>query len=241
MKTSLRIFVSLLLIPTLLQMAGPAAADNSWNGYHWARTTDLLTLQLGDNVTNQWDAYLAEASRDWNQSTVLTTSVVAGRAGNVKRCSPATGAIEVCSSKYGFNGWLGVAGIQLSGGHIVAGYVKLNDSYFNTASYNKPEWRRLVACQEVGHIFGLDHSDETFDNANQGTCMDYTNNPLGPPSNEHPNTHDLDQLAAIYSHSHATSGSAMSSVAGPGKSSRSRVADVDHHGNGVVTWTLWVE
>jgi len=61
-----------------------------------------------------------------------------------------------------------------------------------------------VVCQEVGHTFGLDHQDEVFDNANLGTCMDYTNDPDGPPSNLHPNTHDYDELALIYSHSDTT-------------------------------------
>nr|MDQ3835107.1 hypothetical protein [Actinomycetota bacterium] len=32
------------------------------------------------------------------------------------------------------------------------------------------------------------------------TCMDYTNNPLGPPSNVDPNTHDYDELNTIYTH-----------------------------------------
>lgn len=30
--------------------------------------------------------------------------------------------------------------------------------------------------------------------------MDYTSDPDGPPSNEHPNQHDYDQLASIYKH-----------------------------------------
>jgi hypothetical protein len=55
-------------------------------------------------------------------------------------------------------------------------------------------------CQEVGHGFGLDHQDENFNNPNLGTCMDYTNDPDGPLSNEHPNAHDYDQLVTIYSH-----------------------------------------
>jgi len=106
----------------------------------------------------------------------------------------------VCNATYGSTGWLGVAQIWISGTHITQGTVKLNDSYFNTATYNKPEWRQLVTCQEVGHTFGLDHQDENFSNANLGTCMDYTNNPLGPPSNTDPNKHDYDELATIYSH-----------------------------------------
>ena len=30
--------------------------------------------------------------------------------------------------------------------------------------------------------------------------MDYTSDPEGPPSNEHPNQHDYDQLETIYGH-----------------------------------------
>ena len=55
-------------------------------------------------------------------------------------------------------------------------------------------------CQEIGHTFGLDHQDVNFSNPNIGTCMDYTENPSGPPSNEHPNQHDYDELGIIYSH-----------------------------------------
>ena len=52
-------------------------------------------------------------------------------------------------------------------------------------------------CQEVGHTFGLDHQDENFNNANLGTCMDYTSSPA---SNQHPNAHDYEQLDLIYAH-----------------------------------------
>ncbi len=64
-----------------------------------------------------------------------------------------------------------------------------------------PAWRNLVSCQEVGHTLGLDHQDENFDNANLGTCMDYTND---PSTNQHPNKHDYDQLVTIYSHLDST-------------------------------------
>lgn len=59
-------------------------------------------------------------------------------------------------------------------------------------------------CQEVGHIFGLDHQDIIHDNLNLGTCMDYTNDPDGALysqlSNLHPNQHDYDELEIIYAH-----------------------------------------
>jgi hypothetical protein len=60
-------------------------------------------------------------------------------------------------------------------------------------------------CQEIAHDFGLAHQDETFNNPNLGSCMDYTSDPDGPPSNEHPDAHDLLQLQTIYAHLDTTS------------------------------------
>jgi hypothetical protein len=188
----------------LLTLVFPTAAqaNHSWGGYHWARTANPFTLQLGDNVGSQWDSALRGASTDWSKSTVLDTTVVAGST-NPRNCKAVTGRVEVCNSTYGNNGWLGIAGISITGGtHITKGYVKLNDTYFNTPQYNTAAWRNLVTCQEVGHTFGLDHQDENFNNANLGTCMDYTND---PSTNQHPNQHDYDELVIIYSHLDSTS------------------------------------
>jgi len=179
------------------------SANHSWGGYHWARTTSSFTLKVGDNVNSTWDQYLDGAIADWSQSNVIDLTKVAGGA-RAKNCRPTAGRIEACNASYGHNGWLGVAQIWVNGLHITQATTKLNDTYFNTSTYNKPEWRRLVACQEIAHDFGLDHQDETFDNPNLGTCMDYTNNPLGPPSNEHPNSHDYQELGIIYDHLDST-------------------------------------
>jgi hypothetical protein len=176
----------------------PASASHSWGGYHWARASNPLTLDLGDNVSPIWDGHLATASADWSQSSVLDTYVVAGKAKSLQNCRPPAGRVEVCNSAYGNNGWLGIAQIWISDGvHITQGSVKLNDTYFNRPQYNTPAWRQFVTCQEIGHTFGLDHQDENFDNPNLGTCMDYTSNPT---TNQHPNQHDYAQLESIYAH-----------------------------------------
>jgi hypothetical protein len=201
-----------------LALASPAHANHSWNGYHWARTANPFTIKLGDNVSSTWDSYLSVASSDWTRSTVLDTTIVAGGT-RPRNCKPTAGRVEVCNASYGNTGWLGIAGISVTGGvHITQGYVKLNDTYFNTATYNTPGWRQLVTCQEVGHTFGLDHQDTNFDNPNLGTCMDYTSNPEGPPSNLHPNQHDYDELVTIYSHldSFSTVGSAPAAAPAAG-------------------------
>jgi len=174
--------------------------SHSWGGYHWARTSNPFTLDVGDNVTSAWDSYLNTTVSDWSQSTVLDMNKVAGGATG-RRCKGTSGRVEVCNNTYGNNGWLGVASISISGSHITQGTVKLNDTYFNTSRYNTPAWRNLVSCQEVGHTIGLDHQDENFDNANLNTCMDYTSDPT---SNQHPNAHDYDELKIIYAHTDST-------------------------------------
>lgn len=174
-------------------------ANHSWANYHWSRSVNSVIIQAGDNVSSAWDSYFDVALNDWNVSTVVHLVKTQGLT-NPKSCKPVAGRIEVCNSKYGKTGWLGVAQIWVSGDHITQAVTKLNDTYFLTAKYNTPAWRQLVICQEVAHDFGLDHQDENFSNPNLGSCMDYTDDPDGPPSNEHPNTHDFEQLDIIYSH-----------------------------------------
>ena len=188
-------------------LASVAYANHSWGGYHWARTNNPFTLKVGDNVSSKWDPYLDEAIGDWNASTILDLTKVNGST-SPRTCKAKTGQIEVCSERYGNNGWLGLAQIWVSGSHITKAVAKVNDTYFNTSTYNKPAWRRLVMCQEIAHDFGLDHQDEEFNNANLGSCMDYTNDPDGglggavsdDPSNEYPNAHDFEQIESIYAH-----------------------------------------
>ncbi|MBI2637424.1 MAG: hypothetical protein HYW88_00855 [Candidatus Sungbacteria bacterium] len=218
-------FSRFLTAATLLSVgayAFVAYANHSWGNYHWARASTPFTLKVGDNVSPSWDAYLDEAIADWSASAVLDMTKVDGgtnalRGKNTpKNCVPTSGRIEACSAKYGATGWLGVARIWVSGDHIVQATTKVNDTYFSTPTYDTPAWRKLVMCQEIAHDFGLDHQDETFDNANLGSCMDYTNDPDGPPSNEHPNDHDYKQLETIYTHLDDITTAGQSTL-GPGK------------------------
>ena len=229
-------------LATLLALAAfstAAEASHSSGNYHWARTSNPFTLKLGDNVSSPWDPYLTTTSSDvanrgWDHSSVLNTDIVSPGLAAPTSCKPLNGRVDVCNALYGNTGWLGVAGISVSGSHITKAYVKLNDTYFNTARYNTPGWRNLVMCQEVGHAFGLDHTDEVRDNPNLGSCMDYTNDPNGgagdasatDPSNEYPGgddpttatvepDHDYAHLSTIYAHLDGTTTISSSSAASP--------------------------
>jgi hypothetical protein len=233
-----------------------ANANHSWNGYHWARTSNPFTIKLGDNVSGLWDGMLVTASSDWSQSTVLDTTIVAGGT-RPKTCRPTSGRVEVCSASYGNTGWLGVAQVWLSGSHITQGTVKNNDYYFgsSTYQYNNTAEMQHVICQEIGHTFGLDH--QSTDGTSLNTCMDYYHNTSASDTKStHPNQHDYDELVTIYTHldSTTTIGSAPAApasgdlespsewgklVSGSATSgSATYVRDLGQ-GNAVVTFVIW--
>ncbi len=199
-----------------------ALANHPWSTYHWARAQNPLALQLGDNVDDKWQAHLVKTSSDWNspetaaqvdgdETTLdaqpwdgilaVTTSIVPGGT-SARKCRPIAGTAQVCNERYGKNRWLGLAQIWLSGGHIVQGVAKLNDTYFNTARYNNPAEKQHVMCQEVAHTFGLGHTSE--DGTSQNSCMDYFSHATTEADGTYdfrstePSYHDFEQLAAIY-------------------------------------------
>ncbi len=179
-----------------------ATATHSWGGYHWARTTPQFTLKLGNNLTSAvWINHLSATSSDWNSgNSAVLTAVVNGQSN--KRCSMVSGTTQVCNGTYGNNGWLGLASINITGGvHITQGSAKLNDTYFNTSTYNNPNERKHVMCQEIAHTFGLDH--QSTDGSSQNSCMDYFSNTGANATSTlstTPNAHDFEQLNLIYAH-----------------------------------------
>ena len=188
----------------------PASANHSWGGYHWSRS-GAVTVPVISHVTSDWSGNVSTAISDWNKSAYIESPLSTGDTSSRtrRRCSAVAGQIQVCNYSYGNNGWAGIASISITGGnHITQATVKLNDTYEAGAPAAE---RQGVACQEIGHDYGLDHQDEDFNNPNLGTCMDYTND---WSTNQHPNQHDYDELATIYGHNDlaAAKGSGISRI-----------------------------
>jgi hypothetical protein len=159
---------------TLAASPFSANASHSWNGYHWARTSNPFTVQLGDNLAASWKPYLGTTSSDWSQSAELDTTVVTGQAKG--RCRPTSGRVEVCNDTYGQNGWLGLAQIWLSGSHI-AGNVG-STTAISTCRSNTAE-KEHVMCQEVGHTSAWP-SDESGTSLNSAWTTTTTRRILTP-------------------------------------------------------------
>ncbi len=170
-------------------------ASHSWGNYHWARSSNPVTISVIDSMTTSWDDNLDVALSDWNSSSVLNIVKESGSTTSRTRrqCRPVAGKVRACNSTYGNNGWLGLAQIWASGSHITQATTKVNDTYLASSSYSETN-RQHVICQEIGHDWGLGHQDES--GADLNTCMDYSN----ALDNPHPNAHDYAQLETIYSH-----------------------------------------
>jgi predicted Zn-dependent protease len=190
-------------------------ANHSWNNYHWARTSNPFTLTVVDSTTSTWTSQQNTAISDWSASSVMNLVAVQGdESTNARRrCVMISGKIHSCNYTYGSNGWLGLASINISGSHITQGSSKMNDTYFNTSTYNNPNEKLHVMCQEIGHTFGLGHTSE--DGSSQNTCMDYFSNTGANATSTlstRPNQHDYDMLASIYAHLDSTTTIAASSA-----------------------------
>jgi len=129
----------LLVLPWL---DAPASAHN-WGCWRQPNRTVLVY----NSAANRTQA--AAALSEWSADTILNIS---NRTSHTE--------VSVYDGNYGATGWGGLASIESSSGcNITHGHATLNTYYSYTSN-----GKRGVFCQEVGHLFGLQHS-------NDGGCM----------------------------------------------------------------------
>ena len=140
----------------------------------WQSTgTGGLSLTVVNYCQDQWDSEFSQAISDWDNgdpdALTLTTQTMDYDA----VCDFEDGIMKVCNLDYGETGWKGLNEYMVDGSNtIVNSRAKMNEYYL--ANVQGPE-RQYVMCHEIGHGFGLAHTDENFNNANLGNCLDYTN------------------------------------------------------------------
>lgn len=142
MRTGLKLIALVgLLIANAL--AGSAALAHQWGSWHWNRYGSTVTINIYNTAT-----YRTEANRaisDWDSNTLLSLPQVNSHTD-----------ISNFDGNYGNTGWGGIAEIiNYSGSHITHGHSRLNYYY----SYSSTQ-KQGVFCQELGHLFGLTHSND---------------------------------------------------------------------------------
>jgi len=133
-----------------------------------------LQLDMVDALQGHWEDIFHAVVADWDSGTPHALKLSTEKAGHDPECEPIDNKSKVCNSNYGDTQWRGINQVLIQSGYIVATTSKMNEFYLADASV---EQRRYTLCHEVGHSFGLPHSDEDFFNVDLGNCMDYTSNP----------------------------------------------------------------
>jgi hypothetical protein len=159
---------------------GVSHASHRWGCWKHANAS----INFYNGATGDYAAIFNEEARtdsnSWHNFTDLSLTAVGS--------SGTTDHVNAFSGLYGHNGWLGIAEILgYSGCTVRNGRARLNRSYLDSGSYLRTN-RKHVACQEVGHLFGLNHN-----RGSSTTCMNDTI--LTAPQ---PNSHDQSLINSIY-------------------------------------------
>lgn len=160
--------------------AGVLSAAHRWGCWKYA---DHIIYWYNGGTGEYYDIYNEEALTDadsWHNYTNIDL-VPVGSPGT-------TDHINAYNGYYGYTGWLGIAEIVGSSGCIVQnGRARLNQTYLDDGSYTRTN-KSHVACQEVGHLFGLHHNN----NSNASCMNDWI---LSAPQ---PDAHDRELINSIY-------------------------------------------
>jgi hypothetical protein len=140
--SSRKSFVLAIAVVLIVVMAAPAMAHD-WDC--WKQPNRTVYVRNTAANFSQAEAALNE----WDADTILSIVKVNYHT-----------EVSLYDGNYGNTGWGGLASIEsYSGCNILHGHATLNTYYSYTSN-----GKRGVFCQEVGHLFGLQHS-------NDGGCM----------------------------------------------------------------------
>lgn len=133
-----------------------------------------LRLEVIDALQGHWEDIFHDVINDWDNGTPKTLELSTEKEGHDPECEPDDNKSKVCNGNYGDTQWRGINQVLIQNGYIVATTSKMNEFYLEKASVAQ---KRYTMCHEIGHSFGLPHTDEDFFNPDLGNCMDYTSNP----------------------------------------------------------------
>mmetsp|Transcript_19014 Transcript_19014/g.28404 ORF Transcript_19014/g.28404 Transcript_19014/m.28404 type:complete len:289 (-) Transcript_19014:121-987(-) len=167
-----------------------------WDEQFIERDDGGLQLTLVNSLSADWQEEFEVAVADWSMSDALTLDVVVEPVDdawdNDKKCKRQDDKMVVCNGNFGDTGWVGINENEVLGGRIISSVAKMNEYYLNKADFDH---RRFTMCHEIGHGFGLPHTDENPYNKNLNDCLDYTDN---PSSNVLPGEVNMIKLQEVY-------------------------------------------
>ncbi|KAI2512283.1 hypothetical protein MHU86_2159 [Fragilaria crotonensis] len=146
----------------------PFNGVNTGNANRWNNKGAGLQLEVLNALESKWDALFSVAIKNWDSGNPDALTLSVSKVSVDKDCSQVTGKLKVCNGDYGDTKWRGINQVIISNGFIVSSSARLNEFYLATADESQ---RQYTICHEIGHGFGLPHTDENFYNADLGNCM----------------------------------------------------------------------
>lgn len=127
-----------------------------------------LRLTIVSALDSVWVPFFNTAVQQWDSGIpdALELSIRTDNPQSV--CDANRGVIKVCNGNYGATNWRGINKVLLENGWIYASAARMNDYYFGGSGDDAQ--RQYTMCHEIGHGFGLPHTDENFNNRNLGNC-----------------------------------------------------------------------
>mmetsp|Transcript_31489 Transcript_31489/g.53699 ORF Transcript_31489/g.53699 Transcript_31489/m.53699 type:complete len:281 (-) Transcript_31489:213-1055(-) len=147
-------------------------ATLEWHDKHVKPINGGLHLTLQNALDEDWMEEFEIAVADWQESDALELDTE--RVAVDHDCKPVEEVMVVCNANFGATGWVGINENSIRNGVIIGSVAKMNEYYLHNANFAH---RRFTMCHELGHGFGLPHTDENPYNKNLGNCLDYTDDP----------------------------------------------------------------
>jgi hypothetical protein len=170
--------------------AGANGTEYMWEG---ASGQGGLDLELLNALSDDWQSYFDQSVSDWNSGTPDALTLTTKRITVESECTAVDGVMKVCNGDYGETGWRGINEYATINDRIVSSSAKMNEFYVKASDTTE---RQYTMCHEIGHGFGLPHTDENFYNPVQGNCLDYTE--IKKESNLKPGQVNYDKLVGLY-------------------------------------------
>jgi len=162
----------------------------SWKSSFIKPNDGGLHLTILNALDDTWQDAFAVAVSDWQESDALQLTIE--RVEVDPTCKRVEGVMVVCNANFGDKGWVGINENELKDDVIVSSVSKMNEFYLNNADDAQ---RQFTMCHELGHGYGLPHTDVNPYNKNLGNCLDYTDD---PDENLDPGEVNMSKLRNMY-------------------------------------------